>query len=74
MNKDVMFMERFWLVVTILIILIVTFMGIKEGFDTWLMNYLFAFISGATYLMRRFMRKRMEKNQTVQQHPPGDNA
>lgn len=73
MNKYVLFMERFWLGATILIILVVTFMGIKEGFDTWLMNYLFAFISGATYLMRRFMRKRMEKNQAAQ-HPPADNA
>jgi len=67
-------MEKFWLVLTILIILVVTFMGIKEGFDAWLMNYLFAFIAGATYFMRRFMRKRFEKNQALQQHPPSDKA
>ena len=65
-------MERFWLVVTIAIILIVTFMGIKEGFDTWAMNYIFAAITTGTYFLRRFMRKRMERNQNINQHPPAE--
>lgn len=67
-------MEIFWLVVTIGIVLFVTFMGIKEGFSTWYINYLFAVMSGVTFLMRRFMRKRMEKNEAAVQHPPRENA
>ncbi len=54
-------MELFWLFATIAIILVVTFMGVKEGFSTWLVYYVLALMTSGTYLLRRFMRRRMER-------------
>lgn len=56
-------MELFWLSMGIVIIVLVTFMCFKEGFDSWAIYYVFALMSLGTYFMRRFMRKRMEKHQ-----------
>lgn len=55
-------MEKFWLAITITIAVIVTFMGIKEGFATWWFYYFFALMTFGTFSLRRFMRKRMEKH------------
>lgn len=55
-------MEWFWLSVSILILIVVTVMGIRDGFDRWVFYYAFALMAGLTYLMRRFMRRRMEKH------------
>lgn len=57
------FMELFWLGATVLIFIVVTFMGIKEGFSTWAMYYGFMFFTLMSFVLRRFMRKRMEKHQ-----------
>jgi len=54
-------MELFWLFATIAIVLVVTFMGVKEGFSTWLVYYVLALMTSGTYLLRRFMRRRMER-------------
>ncbi len=62
-------MELFWLFVTISIVLVVTFMGIKEGFETWYLNYIFAAMTGGTFLMRRYMRRRMERVEAEMQSP-----
>lgn len=67
MKKYNRFMELFWLSMTVAIILVVTFMGIKEGFDTWYINYVFAAMSGGTFFMRRYMRRRMEKHEAFLQ-------
>ena len=68
-------MEIFWLSVGILIILVVTFMGFKEGFDRWYHYYFLCVFAFGTFLMRRFMRKRMEKHQNFlnQQHNSDNN-
>lgn len=55
-------MEWFWLTVGILILLVVTIMGIKEGFDRWMYYYGLTFFAFGTFLLRRWMRKRMEKH------------
>lgn len=55
-------MEIFWLSIGILIILVVTFMGFKEGFDSWGAYYLFGLMALGTYFLRRYMRRRMEKH------------
>jgi hypothetical protein len=55
-------MEIFWLSIGILIVLVVTFMGFKEGFDSWGAYYLFGIMALGTFLLRRYMRKRMEKH------------
>jgi hypothetical protein len=75
MKKYNRFMELFWLSITVAIILVVTFMGIKEGFDTWYINYVFAAMSAGTFFMRRYMRRRMEKHEAFlqQQNNTGSN-
>jgi hypothetical protein len=55
-------MEWFWLGVTILIIVSVTVFGFMDGFERWVYYYFLAVFSLFTFLMRRFMRKRMEKH------------
>lgn len=62
MNGYNKIMEKLWLIITISIALLVTFMGIKEGFGTWWFYYIFALMTFGTYTLRRFMRKRMEKH------------
>ena len=69
MKKYNRFMELFWLFLTISIVLVVTFMGIKEGFGTWYLNYIFAAMTGGTFLMRRYMRRRMERVEAEMQSP-----
>ncbi len=63
-------MEIFWFSMAVLIVIVVTGMGIKDGFGTWAIYYLFALMSLGTFTMRRYMRKRMEKHQEflAQQH------
>lgn len=63
MNVYNKIMQVFWLLVAITIIIYVTVMGYKEGFDRWSFNYIFAGLAFAVYLLRRFMMKRMKKHQ-----------
>lgn len=62
MNGYNKFMEWFWLGVGLLILIGVTVMGFLEGFNRWYFYYILAFMALATYFMRRWMRKRMEKH------------
>jgi hypothetical protein len=55
-------MEKFWLVVAIALLILVTYLGIREGFDRWYPYYLFPALGFFAYFMRKFMRKRMEKH------------
>lgn len=55
-------MEIFWLSIGMLIIIIVTVMGFMYGFDRWWQSYIFAILALGSYLLRRYMRKRMEKH------------
>ncbi len=56
-------MEIFWLSMGLLIVLVVTVMGIKDGCKAWYVHYGFAGIAFVYYIIRRYMRKRMEKHQ-----------
>lgn len=56
-------MEWFWLSMTILIVFVVTVMGFLEGFENWLLTYVLALLTASTYLLRRYMRRRIEKHQ-----------
>lgn len=56
-------MEIFWFSMAVLIVIVVTGMGFKDGFETWAIYYLFAAMALGTFTMRRYMRKRMEKHQ-----------
>ena len=55
-------MRYVWLIGTIVSFLIVTIMGIKEGFKTWVHFYTFPVIGLMMFLMKSWMMKRMEKH------------
>lgn len=55
-------MEKFWLFAGIAMVLVITVLGFKEGFDRWYPYYVFPALAFFAWLMRRFMRKRMEKH------------
>lgn len=55
-------MERFWLVVSIVVFLLVSYKCFDEGFDRWAFYYLFVLLALFTWIVRRYMRKRMEKH------------
>lgn len=62
MNTYNKIMERFWLIVSIVVFLLVTYKCIEEGFDRWAFYYLFVLLALFTWFMRRYMRRRMEKH------------
>jgi membrane protein implicated in regulation of membrane protease activity len=56
-------MELFWLFIGIAIVAVVTVMCFIEGWERWATSYALALIALCYYLIRRYMRKRMEKHQ-----------
>ncbi|WP_343785332.1 hypothetical protein [Wandonia haliotis] len=55
-------MEKFWLLIGIAMLLFITVLGFKEGFDRWAPYYVFPGIAFFAWIIRSFMRKRMEKH------------
>ena len=55
-------MLRFWLVISIIIPIIVTYLCITEGFKTWASYYVLAVLAFMMYIVRKWMMKRMEKH------------
>lgn len=55
-------MLKFWLVVTIILPLVITYFVITEGFKKWGSYYILAVFTLFMYLVRRWMMKRMEKH------------
>lgn len=56
-------MQYFWLATTVVLLITITYMGIKEGFNRWSFYYIFAGLTFAVFLLRRFMMKRMKQHQ-----------
>lgn len=63
MNTYNKVMQYFWLATTIVLLITITYMGIKEGFNRWSFYYIFAGLTFAVFLLRSFMMKRMKKHQ-----------
>lgn len=57
-NKFMLFL---WLGITIILVVFITFKVFSEGFERWGFMYIFAFIAFISYLLRRFMARRVEK-------------
>lgn len=55
-------MLKFWLIVSIILPLVVTYFVITEGFKKWGSYYILAVFTLFMYLVRRWMMKRMEKH------------
>lgn len=62
MNTYNKIMLYFWLAAAILLFILVTVMGIIDGFDVWAYYYFMVVIAMAAYLSRRWMMKRFERN------------
>lgn len=56
-------MIYFWAALTVVLILVITVMGFKEGFNRWAMYYLLPVLTLFILLIRRFMMRRMKKHQ-----------
>ena len=54
-------MLYFWLCTAVVLFIVVTYMGITEGFKKWLFYYIFVLIALFAFITRRWMMKRMEK-------------
>lgn len=55
-------MLYFWLAASIVLFIVVTYMGITEGFRKWAFYYVFAGLAFLAFITRRWMLKRMEKH------------
>lgn len=58
-------MELFWMSITILIILVVTVMCFLEEAERWWQFYFLAIFSAGMWLLRRLVRKRLEKKEQL---------
>ena len=56
-------MLYFWLAMTVVSTVAITFMGITDGFNKWNMYYVLPVITLGVFFIRRFMMKHMEKHQ-----------
>ena len=62
MNNYNKFMLKLWLVASIALPIIISFLVIRDGFHKWGAYYILAGFTFLIYLLRRFMMKRMEKH------------
>lgn len=56
-------MLYFWLAMTVVSTIAITYMGIIDGFNKWNMYYVLPVITLGVFFIRRFMMKHMEKHQ-----------
>ena len=62
MNKYNQLMLKFWLVVSIILPLVITYFVITDGFKKWGQYYVLAIFTFLMYIVRRWMIKRMQKH------------
>lgn len=55
-------MIYFWLTVSIILFITITYLGFTEGFKSWAPYYLAAALALFMYFMRKWMMKRQEKH------------
>lgn len=51
-----------WLVITVVLVVFITYKVITEGFNRWGLMYIFAVVAFLAFLMRRYMSRRVEKH------------
>ncbi len=62
MNK---MLEKFWWAMAIITLLAVVYFSFTEGFDKWALYFAVPVLAAFMALMRRFMRKKLEKSQAI---------
>lgn len=73
MNTYNKIMQFFWLAMTTLIFVLVTWKVIEEGAERWAFNYIFGFLALGFFFIRRYMMKRMEKHQEFLRNKENNN-
>lgn len=63
MRKIHRFMELFWLIVCLLATIMALYMLVRTGFREGGIYLLFPFLAGAMYGVRRWVRKKVEKQE-----------
>lgn len=63
MNTYNKIMQKFWLAISVIVFVTVTYMCFKEGFDKWALYYIFCLLTLGLFFIRRLMMKHMEKHQ-----------
>jgi hypothetical protein len=63
MNTYNTIMRYFWLTASVLIFIVVTVMGILDGFSKWVFYYLFVLTSLGMYFLKTWMMKRFVNHQ-----------
>lgn len=56
-------LEKFWWAMTVVTFLMVLIFCFKEGFDNWVYYFIIPVLTAFMALMRRFLRKRLEKSE-----------
>ena len=62
MNTYNKLMLKFWLIVSIILPIVITYFVYTQGFDKWGSYYILAVFTFLMYSVRRFMMKKMEKH------------
>lgn len=62
MNRYNNLMLKFWLIVSIILPIIITYFVVTDGFKKWGQYYILAVFTFLMYLVRRWMMKRMSKH------------
>lgn len=54
-------MLYFWLFVSVMLFIVVSYMSFTEGFKKWSFYYVFVFLAFFAFITRRWMMKRMAR-------------
>lgn len=66
-------MQAFWLAIGCILLIVITYLVITEGFNKWGGYYIMAVMCFLVYLVRRWMMKRMKKHQVWMQEQQENN-
>lgn len=66
-NKIILYV---WGAIAVLSVIIITFMGFKQGFDRWAEYYAFTAIALFVLFIRRFMTKKVTKGLNEERNKP----
>ena len=61
MNKMIIFLEKMWLIVAIVCLIMAAYKSVVIGYEDGLYFLLFSLLAAALFLLRRRMRIRMQK-------------
>ena len=72
MNKLIIFLERMWLMVAIVCLILAGYKAITIGIEDGAYFFLFAILATVLFLIRRRMRIRMQRQQAEAQETSDD--